>query len=88
MKKWTDKQLQDLVSLQTHPGWSTFVEHLENQIEDANKLTTIPQGGNDETIIVAVKIAQARMSIYNGLLGFMKEAKAKIKLRKQGGKNG
>lgn len=81
--KLTDQEMRNLVSVQEHPGWRAFEKHLKEKIDDANKLSVIPNKGEDAEILFMVRLAQARVSIYNGLIGFMNEVKIKAKLKQE-----
>ena len=81
--KLSDQEIRDLVALQEHPGWTTFEAHINKLKHEANKLSILPASGEDAEIVFLVKFAQARVSIYNGLIGFMKETKLKAKIKEE-----
>ena len=82
-QKLTNQDLRELVAMQEHPGYQVFIQHIDQLLDEANRLTVIPQKVPDAEIVFSVRLAQARISIYNGLIGFMKEAKIRLNNRKE-----
>jgi len=79
--KLSNQEIRELQVLQEHPGWSVFLKHINGLIEESNRLSQIPNavGTPDTEVLFAVRVAQARVSVYNGLIGFMNEVKIKAK---------
>ena len=81
--KMSSRDLTAIVEMMEHPGFNVLDRHLEILLDRANRLTLISAKGTDVEIAFNVKVAQAQISIYNGLRGFFNEARIKLKNSKE-----
>ena len=76
--KFTEQDFKLLADLQEHPGWDVFKGHLERKIKTSDTVSNIDAKSlSDVEVSQKVKLAQSKMSVYSGLIGFMKDIKFK-----------